>query len=70
MLWKAHGGRQFFGKAVALSQEHRHVAQDELVAGLQGVNGWRLPCAVVGAAVLGIWLLLWIWCLRSPQRPG
>jgi MFS transporter, DHA1 family, inner membrane transport protein len=41
-----------------------------LVAGLLGVGGWRLPFAVVGAAVLGIWLLLWVWCPRSPRRPG
>ena len=41
-----------------------------LVAGLLGAGGWRLPFAVVGAAVLGIWLLLWVWCPRSPRRPG
>src|SRR5882724_884846 len=41
-----------------------------LVAGLLGAGGWRLPFAVVGAAVLSIWLLLWVWCPRSPRRPG
>jgi predicted MFS family arabinose efflux permease len=41
-----------------------------LVAGLLGAGGWRLPFAVVGAASLGIWLLLWVWCPRSPRQPG
>ena len=41
-----------------------------LVAALLGAGGWRLPFAVVGAAVLGIWLLLWVWCPRSPRLPG
>jgi MFS transporter, DHA1 family, inner membrane transport protein len=41
-----------------------------LVAALLGAGGWRLPCAVVGTAVLGIWLLLWVWCPQSPRPPG
>jgi len=40
-----------------------------LVASLLGAGGWRLPFAVVGAAVLGIWLLPWVWCPRSPRPP-
>jgi predicted MFS family arabinose efflux permease len=40
-----------------------------LVAGLLGVGGWRLPFVVVGAATLGVWLLLWVWCPRSPLPP-
>jgi DHA1 family inner membrane transport protein len=38
-----------------------------LVAGLLGVGGWRLPFVVVGTMALGVWLLLWIWCPRSPR---
>jgi predicted MFS family arabinose efflux permease len=41
-----------------------------LVAGLLGTGGWRLPFAVVGTLVLGVWLLLWVWCPRSPQPPA
>ena len=41
-----------------------------LVAGLLGVGGWRLPFAVVGTAALGVWLLLWVWCPRSPRPSG
>jgi predicted MFS family arabinose efflux permease len=40
-----------------------------LVAGLLGAGGWRLPIALVGAAVLGIWLRLWVWCPRCPLLP-
>jgi predicted MFS family arabinose efflux permease len=41
-----------------------------LVAVLLGAGGWRLPCVVVGTAVLGIGLLLWLWCPQSPRPPG
>jgi predicted MFS family arabinose efflux permease len=41
-----------------------------LVAGLLGAGGWKLPFAVVGAASMGIWLLLWVWCPRRPQQPS
>jgi predicted MFS family arabinose efflux permease len=41
-----------------------------LVASLLGAGGWKLPFAVVGAASMGIWLLLWVWCPRRPQQPG
>jgi predicted MFS family arabinose efflux permease len=41
-----------------------------LVAGLLGAGGWKLPFAVVGAASMGIWLLLWVWCPRRPQHPS
>jgi DHA1 family inner membrane transport protein len=40
-----------------------------LVAGLLGVGGWRLPFAVVGAVVLGVWFLCCVWCPWSPRPP-
>jgi DHA1 family inner membrane transport protein len=40
-----------------------------LVAILLETGGWRLPFAVVGLMVVGIWLSLWSWCPRSPRQP-
>jgi DHA1 family inner membrane transport protein len=37
---------------------------------LLDAGGWRLPFAVVGTASLGVWMLLWVWCPRSPQQPS
>jgi MFS transporter, DHA1 family, inner membrane transport protein len=39
-----------------------------LIAGLLGVGGWRLPFAVLGLALLGLWSLLWVWFPRRQQR--
>jgi len=41
-----------------------------LVAWLLEAGGWRLPFFVIGAALLGAWLLVWVWCPRRPGRPG
>jgi DHA1 family inner membrane transport protein len=39
-----------------------------LIAGLLGAGGWRLPFAVLGLAVLGLWSLLWVWFPRQQQQ--
>jgi MFS transporter, DHA1 family, inner membrane transport protein len=41
-----------------------------LVAWLLEAGGWRLPFLVVGAALLGVSLLVWIWCPRHREPPG
>ena len=33
-------------------------------------GGWRLPFVVVGAVLLGVWLLVWVWCPRQQGSPG
>jgi DHA1 family inner membrane transport protein len=41
-----------------------------LVAWLLEAGGWQLPFLVVGAGLLGAWLLLWVWCPRYHGTPG
>jgi predicted MFS family arabinose efflux permease len=41
-----------------------------LVAGLAEAGGWRLPFYVLGTTSLGVWILVWVWCPRSPRQPG
>lgn len=41
-----------------------------LVAWLLGIGGWRLPFYVLGTAALGIWVVVWVWCPRSPGQPS
>ena len=38
-----------------------------LVAVLLAAGGWRLPFYVMGMALLGTWLLGWVWLPRSPR---
>jgi len=40
------------------------------VACLLEVGGWRLPFAALGVAVLGVWVLFWVWLPQSPRQPG
>ena len=41
-----------------------------MVAILAGIGGWRLPFFVLGALLLFVWSLLWVWFPRTPQEPG
>lgn len=41
-----------------------------MVAVLAGIGGWRLPFFVLGAALLVVWSLLWVWFPRTPPQPG
>jgi predicted MFS family arabinose efflux permease len=41
-----------------------------LVAWLLEAGGWRLPFFVIGAALLSVWLLVWVWCPRQQGSPG
>jgi predicted MFS family arabinose efflux permease len=40
-----------------------------LVAFLTDLGGWRLPFAVIGALLLLLWGLLWVWFPASPPGP-
>jgi predicted MFS family arabinose efflux permease len=41
-----------------------------VVAWLLEAGGWRLSFLVVGATLLSVWLLVWIWCPRQQGSPG
>ncbi|MFQ6026253.1 MAG: MFS transporter [Dehalococcoidia bacterium] len=41
-----------------------------MVAFLFDVGGWRLPFYVIGASVMVLWILLWVWFPPSQRQPG